>query len=117
MKIKKFGCILIPELTNKYWFFVLFIIGSLCRKVIPSLLSDYGFKIRKKNIKYEEERREICFDIVCNIASDLLTGIFHCLSEKYTPRKSNRNNKNKIIIPNRKKDLKIKFLYSPEKKK
>ena len=117
MKIKKLGCILIPELTNKYWFFVLFIIGSLCRKVIPSLLSDYAFKIRKKNIIYEEERREILFDIVCNVASDLLTGIFHCLSEKYTPRKANRNYKNKIIIPNSKKDLKIKFLYSPVKKK
>ena len=109
MKIKKLFCILIPELSNKYWFFVLFVIGSLFRKMVPSILSDYVFKIKKNNIKFEEERREIFFDIVCNIICDLLTGILHCLSEKYNP-KSTKKRKKKTLI-NNKKDLRIKYIH------
>ena len=115
MKIKKFYCLLIPELTKKYWLFIFFIIGSLFRKMIPSLLSDYAFKINKKYIEFKEERREIYFDIVCNILSDLLTGILHCILEKdkYIYKKINKiNNENKERISNNKKDLKIKFIFN-----
>ena len=109
MKIKNLFCILIPELSNKYWFFVLFVIGSLFRKMVPSVLSDYIFKIKKNNIKFEEERREIFFDIVCNIICDLLTGILHCLSEKYNPQSTKKRKKKTLI--NNKKDLRVKYIY------
>ena len=115
MKIKKFYCILIPELTKKYWLFIFFLIGSLFRKMIPSLLSDYVFKINKKDIEFKEERREIYFDIVCNVLSDLLTGILHCISEKNKLKNKRKNsiiNTNKERISTDKKDLKIKFIFN-----
>ena len=115
MKIKKLCCILIPELTNKYWLFILFIIGSLFRKMIPSILSDYIFKLRKTNIEYQEERREIFFDIICNVASDLFTGILHCISGKYTQKKPNKSKNEKKSNVNNKKELKIKFIFNDMK--
>ena len=117
MKIKKFYCILIPELTKKYWLFIFFLIGSLFRKMIPSLLSDYAFEINKKNIEFKEERREIYFDIVCNVLSDLLTGILHCIAEKNRlkhKRNNNSINTNKERISTDKKDLQIKFIFNEE---
>ena len=58
MGIIKLFCILIPELSGKHWFFVFFIIGSIFRKMVPSVLSDYILKIRKKilNFKRKEEK-------------------------------------------------------------
>ena len=117
MKIKKFYCILIPELTKKYWLFIFFLIGSLFRKMLPSLLSDYAFEINKKNIEFKEERREIYFDIVCNVLSDLLTGILHCIAEKNRlkhKRNNNSINTNKERISTDKKDLQIKFIFNEE---
>ena len=118
MKIKKFYCILIPELTKKYWLFIFYLIGSLFRKMIPSLLSDYAFKINKKDIEFKEERREIYFDIVCNVLSDLLTGILHCIAEKNRnkyKRKNNSINTNKERLSTDKKDLQIKFIFNKKK--
>ena len=76
MKIKKICCFYFPTLSSKFYFFILFLFGSLCRKCIPGLISDYCFRSNKKK-DYNEEKTEKYFDILCNVASDLLTGIFH----------------------------------------
>ena len=112
MGIKKLLCILIPDLSNKYWLFVFFIIGSLFRKMIPSILSDYVFSIRKKKIKFQDERREIYYDIICNVASDLLTGIPHCISQKNQSKKEDVVKKKKTLL--QKKKLKIKYIYNDQ---
>ena len=85
--------------------------------MIPSLLSDYAFKINKKDIEFKEERREIYFDIVCNVLSDLLTGILHCIAEKNRNKykgKNNSINTNKERLSTDKKDLQIKFIFNEE---
>ena len=110
--------IIIPELSSKYSLFIFFIIGSLFRKMIPSALSDYVFKIKKSKIEFNVERKEIYLDIVCNIASDMLTGILHCISEKYKP-KSKRNRKEERLISKdkkNKKDLKLKYIVFYKRK-
>ena len=110
-KIKKLYCILIPELTSKYNLFIYYIIGSLFRKMIPSLLSDYIFKIEKNNIEYNEELRETYFDVSCNVFSDLLTFIPHCISSCYI---NGKKTKAKRKSASEKKDLKINFIFNEE---
>ena len=120
MEINNNYCIIIPELSKKYLYFIFFIIGSFFRKVIPSVLSDYIFKIKKDKIEFKIERREIYFDIVCNIASDLLTGILHCISEKYKPKKNKKENKKKKRLlfkdKKQKKDLKMLLIVNNKRK-
>ena len=111
-EIKNLYCLLIPKLTSKHNLFIYFIIGSLFRKMVPSLLSDYIFKIKKKNIEYHEELREIYFDIVCNVFSDLLTFIPYCISRYYNNGKSSKTKKK---LAGEKKDLNINFIYNEEK--
>ena len=118
MEKKEKCCIIIPELSKKYSLFIFFIIGSLFRKMIPSILSDYVFKIQKGEIEFNEERRVIYFDIVCNILSDLLTGILHCFSEKYKPKSKRKKKEERLVSKSNKnkKDLKIKYIVYYKKK-
>jgi len=98
MEIKKCWFLLIPELSKKYYFIILFLIGSFFRKCIPCILSDYFFNLNnniKDNEKNDEERlnnqkKEKYFDLICNISSDVLTGIIHC----YLKRKEIKDNEN-----------------------
>lgn len=117
MRIKK-CCIIIPELSKKYWLFVFFIIGSLFRKMAPSCLSDYALKLKKNKIEFNEERREIYFDIVCNVASDLLTGILYYISKKFKPKKPKENKtKKKLESKNNKKNLEMELIVNTNRKK
>ena len=137
MAIKKFLCLLIPELSNKYFLFVGFLLGSLLRKSIPGILSDYVFKLNtnkiinknsddndNKNVKdyklFDQEKEAKFFDIVCNILSDLLTGIIHYFlikKENYSCEKinnyNNKNNENNEFIE-KKTNRRISFIFNDE---
>ena len=93
MRISKFCCFLIPETTNKYYFFIGFLVGSFFRKCIPGILSNFVFDINK-NKNLAQLKMEKYFDVLCNIVSDLLTGIFHCILIS----KEKNNNENNILI-------------------
>jgi hypothetical protein len=77
MAIKKFLCLLIPELSNKYFLFIGFLFDSLLRKSISGIFSDYIFKLNnndtyENNDKqdytlFDKEKEEKFFDIVFNI--------------------------------------------------
>ena len=131
MAIKKFLCLLIPELSNKYFLFVGFLLGSLLRKSIPGILSDYVFKLNTNKISnknddnnnekdyklFDQEKEAKFFDIVCNILSDLLTGIIHYFlikKEDYSCEKiNNYNNKNNEFIE-KKTNRRISFIFNDE---
>ena len=129
MAIKKILCLLIPELSNKYYLFIGFLFGSLLRKCIPGIFSDYIFKLNKKKKNFEQEKEEKFFEIVCNILSDLLTGVIHYYlikNEKNNHHKNNNdNNYNNDIndvndvnyineIIGRKKSKRISFIFNDE---
>ena len=132
MAIKKFFCLLIPELSNKYFLFIGFLLGSLLRKSIPGILSDYDFKLNKKDDDdnhnndekdyklFDQEKEAKFFDIVCNILSDLLTGIIHYFlikKEDYSCEKinnyNNKNNENNEFIE-KKTNRRISFIFNDE---
>ena len=129
MGIKKFLCLLIPELSNKYFLFIGFLIGSLFRKSIPGILSDYAFDLNKDKKDFAKEKQEKFFDIVCNILSDLLTGVIHYIlikSDYNNYRKNNNynndindnieiNDNNEII--NKKKRNRISLIFNDETSK
>ena len=130
MAIKKFLCLLIPELSNKYFLFIGFLFGSLLRKSIPGIFSDYIFKLNNKNTNdnnnnddnwgnklFNKEKEEKFFDIVCNILSDLLTGIIHYILIK----KENNNFQNNINYNNENNEMivkktkrRISFIFNDE---
>ena len=107
MKIKKFFCFLIPELSNKYYLFIGFVIGSLCRKCIPGILSDYVLKTNKTKKNFEQEKRGKYYDILSNICSDLLVGIIHFILIK----KEKETNKKEF---KKEKSVKISFIFNDE---
>ena len=119
MRIKKCLCLLIPELSNKYFLFIIFLICSLLRKSIPGILSDYlfEFKLNKKtdylDKAFKLAKLEKFFDVVCNISSDLFTGIIHYILIKKDKKIYNNNNNNKISNKKLiKKQSKIEFIYN-----
>ena len=127
MKIKKLLCLLIPELSNKYFLFIIFLICSLLRKSIPGILLDYIFKLKlnssqdKSDKVFELAKCEKFFDVLCNISSDLFTGIIHYIlikrDKKLYNNYNNDNNDNNNDIPNKKfikKKSKIEFIYNNE---
>ena len=122
MAIKKFLCLLIPELSNKYYLFIGFLIGSLLRKCIPGVLSDYVFELNKKKKNFEQEKEEKFFDIICNILSDLFTGVIHYIlikNENKNHKNSNDNDNNDDNndineIIDRTKSKRISFIFNDE---
>ena len=91
MKITKFCCFLIPETTNKYYFFILFLVGAFFRKFIPEIIPRSG----KSS---DSDKTEEYFYILSNIVSDLLTGIFHCILKRKEKNDNKTNNENNILI-------------------
>ena len=122
MRIKKCLCLLITELSNKYFLFIIFLICSLLRKSISGILSDYlfEFKLNKKNDYLDKAfklaKLEKFFDVVCNISSDLLTGIIHYILIKKDNKIYNNNNNNNISNKKFiKKNSKYEFIYNDKK--
>lgn len=119
MKIKKFCCFLIPELSNKYFLFLWFLIGALFRKCIPGILSDFVFKLNYDKINYEKEKTLKYFEIVSNIISDLLTGIIHLILIQKERNDSFKNNSNEIKEKNEhdKRIKRFSLIFNDETKK
>ena len=95
--------------------FLGFLVGSLFRKCIPGILSDYIFKLNENKKDFEQQKTEKYYDIVCNICSDLLVGVIHCILIK-------KEKKNKIFIEKEEKnDLqnkkKFQFIFNDETQK
>jgi hypothetical protein len=97
MAIKQFCCLIIPELSNKHYLFLGFLIGSFVRKCIPGIIADYFLELRPRidntlKIKY--------LDILGNIISDVLTGILHCYLIKKDKKENSIRIKNNEKIDN-----------------
>ena len=97
MAIKQFCCLIIPELSNKHYSFLGFLIGSFARKCIPGIIADYILELRPRidntlKIKY--------LDILGNIISDVLTGILHCYLIKKDKKENSIRIKNNEKIDN-----------------
>ena len=111
MEIVKCGFFMIPKLNKKYWYFAFFLIGSFLREFFPNFLlkSDYD----SSNNKIERLLTKKYLEIVRNIASDLLFGIFHFIyfirnKDDYKRRKQFKYNKNSI---------KINFIFNDESRR
>ena len=122
MNIKKCCCLLIPELSNKYIYFIIFLIASLLRKIIPEIFSNYIFNkysSNKKDKDYNQLKVEKYVFIICNISSDLLTGFVHYIVTKNDKKiKSNCNDNNNNIDKNKEiNNLRITLIYNDETQK
>ena len=109
-EIKKCFCLLIPKFTSKYWYFFWFLLGSLLRQSIPELIGEVikKFDENKNDIKHPEIDKY--FDMLANILSDLITGIFLLIfknSENSDEQPKNKNSNS----------LQISFLFNDETNK
>lgn len=115
MEIVKCGFFMIPKLNKKYWYFALFLIGSILRVLIPDILASI-LKIDKEIFVTNDLKPLLTLkylEIVRNIVSDLLFGIFHCIyfirnKDDYKRRKKFKYNKNSI---------KINFIFNDESRR
>ena len=103
-----------PKLTKKYWYFAGFILGSFCRFFFPHI-----FDLNKNNVtndisKKKEEFTILLaqnyFELLRNILSDLIIGIFHCIDyirnkDEYKKRNDFQYNQN---------TSKINFIFTNE---
>ena len=111
MEIIKCGFFMIPKLNKKYWYFAFFLIGSFLRVLFPDILLKNNLESSDNNIK--RLLAEKYLEIVRNIASDLLFGIFHCIyfirnKDDYKRRKKFKYNKNSV---------KINFIFNDESRR
>lgn len=111
MGIIKCGFFMIPKLNKKYWYFAFFLIGSILRVIIPDLLKLNDNLILEKDFKKLLTLNYL--EIVRNIVSDLLFGIFHFIyiirnKDDYKRRKQFKYNKHSI---------KINFIFNDESRR
>ena len=103
MEIINCKIFLIPKLTKKYWYIVLFLIGSLFRIAIPEIFKKDKLT-KEENDDFKELLTQKYIEIIKNIVSDLLMGIFHCIyiimnKEEYKEKRINfKYNKYKTRI-------------------
>ena len=76
MDIIKCGLFMFPKLTKKYWYFAGFILGSFFRFFVPNILNLYK---ENDNNQIGMLLTKSYFELLRNILSDLLIGIFHCV--------------------------------------
>ena len=116
MQVIKCGLIMITKPSKKHWYFFLFILGSFLRVFIPELpniiakiLNKYD-PIKDDEIKNKENYKKYLvtlkyFEMIRNISSDLLIGIFHCIHKirnrddfSKTPQQTYNRNSQKIYF-------------------
>ena len=105
MEIIKCKLIILPKPTRKHWYFFLFLLGSFFRVFFPDLLDKNNEKDKDKDSLLTEKY----FEILRNISSDLIIGIFHCIDKI-----KNRNESKKT---NNKNTQKMYYLYNDESNK
>ena len=105
MDIIKCKLFMIPKLTKKHCYFLLFLIGSALREIIPDLVKKYNKKDLKmvnnvsnlSNLKFLFTQKY--HEIIRNIISDILIGVFHCMNKiknKNESKKTNIRNSQKM---------------------
>ena len=100
MEVIKCKLFLITKPTKKHIYFFLFILGSFLRVLFPDLLKKYLTKKNPDIIFNNKENKELkfrltlkYFELIRNIGSDLLFGIFyfiHKIRNKDEPKKNNQ---------------------------
>ena len=116
MKIIKCGIFLFPKLDKKYLSFAWFLVGSFLRSAIPKLL-----KLNTESNNLKILLTQNYFDILRNILSDLIIGIFHFIyiiknKDEYKKRSQIEYNNNitqiRFMFNNEKnRKLRINFYY------
>ena len=106
MKIIKCGIFLFPKLDKKYLSFAWFLVGSFLRSAIPKLL-----KLNTESNNLKILLTQNYFDILRNILSDLIIGIFHFIyiiknKDEYKKRSQIEYNNN---------ITQIRFMFNNEK--
>ena len=108
-------CILIPKLTYKYTYFIWFLLGAILRQGAPELLGFFILKHEDINGNHQNDKKDIIdispplesyLNILLNIISDLLTGIF-LLIFKNSQKKSSSQSISR-------KSLQINFIFNDE---
>ena len=103
MEIINCGFFLLPKLTKKYWYFVWFLVGSFCRVFIPYILDIINYE-KNNNDNLKILLTQNYFEIIRNISSDVLVGIFHLI---YIIRNKNQYKKMNQYQYNTKTNLKF----------
>ena len=110
MEIIKCGFFMIPKLTKKYWYFAFFLIGAFLRIVIPDIFNIlFNIKIEENN-ELKILLTQKYFEIIRNIGSDLLMGIFHFIYIIRNKDEYERRTQIKYI----KENTKINFIFNDE---
>jgi hypothetical protein len=125
MEIVNCGCILFPTLSKKYSYFAWFLVGSFLRIAVPYFLglnsnedinnnNDNNNDINQDNFEYLKILlTKMYLEMIRNVSSDLLIGIFHCFY-LITNREKNKNkNPPKQVRGSRQ----ISFIYNDETNK
>ena len=108
MELVECKFLIFPKLSKKYWYFLLFLLGSFFRLLFTDIL------IKNKNPEfYKKDKLDLnvlltqnYFLMIRNILSDLLIGFFHCFhklrtkGEKISIKKEEYNSQNIYYIFN-----------------
>ena len=113
MDIINCGLFMFPKLTKKYWYFAGFILASFFRFMVPNLLDLYKKDLGNGNDQLKKLLAKNYFELLRNILSDLIIGIFHCVDyvrnkDEYKKRNEFQYNKNAS---------KINFIFTNEKRR
>ena len=114
MEVVKCKFIMITKPVKKHWSFFLFLLGSFLRVLTPDIFSNSMPNESKPNPKDEQisndkifrfELTQKYFELIRNISSDLLIGVFHCAHKwrnKDEPKKPSqeryKRNSQKIVF-------------------
>ena len=101
MEVVKCKFFMITKPIKKHWYFFLFLLGSLLRVLFPDI-NEKEEKIPEK-LKFKFTLTQKYFELIRNISSDLLIGVFHCIHKcrnkgevKKQPQERYKRNSQKI---------------------
>ena len=106
--IKKLCCFYFPDITSKYYYFIIFVIASLLRRSIPRIISYKTSENNKQKLNpYDQDKISKYFDVFSNTFGDVLTGFVHCMNRQQKKDATKRKNS----------DVDIKYIYKDITKK
>ena len=122
MEVIKCKFIILTKPVKKHWYFFLFLLGSFLRILIPDILSylldknnsepDSDSNLYNKNFGFKLSQKY--FELIRNIASDILIGIFHCI---HKCRNKDENKKRPPLERYKRNSQKIVFIFNDEEDK
>ena len=108
MEIIKCNLILITKPTRKHSYFFLFLLGAFLRVLCPELLIKYTKYEVKDELKPKMTQKY--FELIRNITSDLLFGIFYLIHKMRNKYESSKTNQQSYNTNNKK----IYFIFNDE---